>query len=229
MKDRIKSLLVGVGITFGLQVIISLIFTGIAYSAARSETGIEQNTISLLTLGLALGAFLIGGFVVGWMDEAPRVLDAIVVALITLLLSVMVFLALPVDNRAQFVTGISLSGGTRGFVFSWYGMLFVALSIIASIAGAYLGTKVSAPRETIVDRAALVLGLVGAVAGPFILLAMGSGDPTRPDQPNLPWYFLVIVLLVLLVIIGAGFVMFTRESHLEDEISINPDARRQAP
>jgi len=228
MKDRIKSLLVGVGITFGLQVIISLIFTGIAYSAASSETGIEQNTISLATLGLALGAFLIGGFVVGWMDEAPRIVDAIMVALITILLSVLVFLALPVNNRAQFVTGICLSGGTKTFVFNWYGLLFVVLSMIASAAGAYLGTKVTAPRETIVDRIALVLGLIGAIAGPFVLLAMGSGDPTRPDQPNLPWYFLVIVLLVLLLIVAAGFVMFTRESRLEEEISINPDARRQA-
>lgn len=229
MKDRIKSVLVGVGITFGLQVIISLIFTGIAYSAANSQTGIEQHTISLVTLGLALGAFLIGGFVVGWMDEAPRVGDAVLAALITLALSILVFMVLPVDNRAQFVTGISISGDTKRFVITKYGVLFVVLSVIASAAGAYLGTKVSAPRETIVDRIALVLGLIGAIAGPFVLLAMGSGDPTRPDQPNLPWYFLVIVLLILLVIIAAGFVMFTRESHLEEEISINPDIRRQAP
>jgi hypothetical protein len=38
MKDHIKRILVGMGFTFGLHVLISLIFTAVAFSAATSRT-----------------------------------------------------------------------------------------------------------------------------------------------------------------------------------------------
>jgi drug/metabolite transporter (DMT)-like permease len=105
--------------------------------------------------------------------------------------------------------------------------LFVTMALLAAAAGAYLGWRVKVPHEGILDRVALVIGLLGAIVGPFVLLAIGGRDPNRPDQPNLPWYFLVIVLLLVLVIVGVGFVLFTRESRYDEEISINPDARRE--
>jgi hypothetical protein len=61
--------------------------------------------------------------------------------------------------------------------------------------------------------------------GPFALLALGGRN--TGNQPELPWYFLVIVLVLLLVIVGVGFVMFTRESHYDEEISISPETRRE--
>ena len=54
MKDRIKWMLVGLGFTFGLQVIISLIFTGIAFSAARSQSGVPENQFVVAVFGLTL-------------------------------------------------------------------------------------------------------------------------------------------------------------------------------
>jgi hypothetical protein len=53
------------------------------------------------------------------------------------------------------------------------------------------------------------------------------GGRNTGSQPELPWYFLVIVLVLLLLIVGVGFVMFTRESHYDEEISISPETRRE--
>lgn len=215
MKDRIKWILVGLGFTFGLQVIISLIYTGIAYSAA-SGSGVPQDTIVVTAFGLMLGAFLIGGFVVGWMSEEVRVLDSLIVAALTLVLTLLVYSALPSGNKGQFVSGYLLNNVNRGAV-------FVALALIAAAIGSFWGSRVKVPQEGVLDRVALLIGLVGAVVGPFVLLAVGGNDPTNPNQPNLPWYFLVIVILVVLAIVGVGFVLFTRESHYDEEISISPE------
>ena len=215
MKDRIKWILVGLGFTFGLQVIISLIYTGIAYSAA-SGSAVPQDTIVVTAFGFMLGAFLIGGFVVGWMSEEVRVLDSIIVAALTLVLTLLVYSALPSGNKGQFVSGYLLNNVNRGAV-------FVALALIAAAIGSFWGSRVKVPQEGVLDRVALLIGLVGAVVGPFVLLAVGGNDPNNPNQANLPWYFLVIVILVVLAIVGVGFVLFTRESHYDEEISISPE------
>jgi MFS family permease len=218
MKDRIKWILVGLGFTFGLQVVISLAYTAIAYSAARGS-GVPQDTIVITAFGFMLGAFLIGGFVVGWMSEEVRLLDSLIVAALTLILTLLVYSALPSDNKGQFVSGYLLNNVNRA-------ALFVALAMIAAAIGAYWGSHVKVPQEGTADRVALLIGLVGAVVGPFVLLAVGGNDPTNPNQSNLPWYFLVIVILVVLAIVGVGFVLFTRESHYDEEISISPDHHR---
>jgi len=224
MRDRIKWMLVGLGFTFGLQVIISLVFTGIAFSAARSEAGFQQGTISLLVFGFTLGAFLIGGFVIGWMSEELRIGDAIIVAIFTLVLSAIVYMVLPESNKGQFVTANWFADSTGHIAFRGQSALFIILSLIGASAGTYLGWHVNVPEEGMLDRIALVIGLIGAVVGPFVLLALGGRDQ---NQNQLPWYFLVIVLVLLLVIIGIGFVMFTRESHYEEEISISPEHHKE--
>lgn len=220
MKDRIKWMLVGLGFTFGLQVLISFIFTAISLSASGSTTGVPQDTIMVVSFAMVFGAFLIGGFVIGWMSEQQRVLDAVIVAIITFALSLLIYLALPESNKGQFVTGYLLDDIRRG-------ALSFVLAMVAAAVGAYWGWHVKVPQEGMLDRVALLVGLIGAVVGPFVLLAVGGRDPGNPGQPNLPWYFLAIVLALVLVIIGVGFVLFTRESHHDEEISINPDARRE--
>ncbi|HSE99012.1 MAG TPA: hypothetical protein VLD57_12160 [Blastocatellia bacterium] len=222
MKDRIKWILVGLGFTFGLQVIISLIFTGIALSAARSETGVPQESISVLVIGIALGAFLIGGFIIGWMSEELRIVEALIAAIGAIALSTLIFAALPEGNKGQFLTGLLVGDLTRQ---PGQSAVFIALALAAAVAGNYLGWHVKVPQEGVLDRAALLIGLIGAVVGPFTLLAMGGRS--SDSQPELPWYFLVIVLVLLLVIVGVGFVMFTRESHYDEEISISPETRRE--
>jgi MFS family permease len=213
MRDRIKWTLIGLGFTFGLQVIISLLFSGVSYGTARNQVDI----LLMIAYGLSLGAFLIGGFVIGWMSEELRLLDSLLVTVVALLLVSLVYAALPNANRGQFVSGYFLSALQRGSI-------FILLSLGAAAVGAYWGWHVKAPQERAIDRIALLVGLLGAVIGPFVLLAIGGTDPTNPDQASLPWYVLVIVILIVLVVIGVGFLMFTRESHPE-EVSISPDRK----
>lgn len=214
MKDRIKWILVGLGFTFGLQVIISIMFTAIAYSSKSSQADVVSDTAVAVAFGATVGAFLIGGFVVGWLTEDLRLVDSLIVAVATLALTLLVYTALPSGNQPQFVSGFLLSHLTRGLVFS-------VLGLAAAAIGAYWGWHLKVPQEGVVDRIALVVGLVGAVVGPFVLLALGGSN--NAGAPNLPWYFLVIVIVLVLVIVGVGFVLFTRESHYEDEISISPE------
>jgi len=220
MKDRIKWILVGLGCTFGLQVIVSLIFTGIAFSTRHSLADVVSDTAVAVTFGLTIGAFLVGGFVVGWLTESLRVIDALIVAVATLALTLLVYSALPSGNKAQFMSGFLLSDPRRGLVLG-------VLALIAAAIGAYWGWHLKVPQEGILDRIALLVGLVGAIVGPFLLLAVGGRDPNNPSAPNLPWYFLVIVIVLVLVIVGVGFVLFTRESHYEDEISISPEHHKE--
>ena len=216
MKDRIKWILVGLGFTFGLQVIISLLFTGIAYSNRSSAADVVSDTAAAVAFGTALGAFLIGGFVIGWLTEELRLVDSLIVSILTLALTLLVYTALPSGNKGQFVSGYLLSDVRRG-------ALFAVVALIAGVIGAYWGWHLKVPQEGVFDRIALVAGLVGVVVGPFVLLAIGGRDPSTPNAPILPWYFLAIVLVVVLVIVGVGFVLFTRESHYDDEISISPE------
>lgn len=216
MKDRIKWILVGLGFTFGLQVIISLLFTGIAYSNRESEADVIADTASAVAFGAALGAFLIGGFVIGWLTEELRIVDSLIASVLTLALTLLVYTALPSGNKGQFVSGFLLSDVGRG-------AFFAVIALIAGVIGAYWGWHLKVPQEGVFDRIALVAGLVGVIVGPFVLLAIGGRDPSTPNAPNLPWYFLAIVLVLVLAIVGAGFVLFTRESHYDDEISISPD------
>jgi MFS family permease len=231
MKTRIKWMLVGIGFTFGLQVIISLVFTGIALTAARSQTGFPQDTATLAAFGLTLGAFLVGGFVIGWMSAQQRILDAIAAAIITLVLNTLVYAVLPMNNKAYFVAGAWLSDRTGQITFSGGGVLFLVLTLAAAAVGAYWGWHTVVPTEGTLDRIALLLGLIGAVIGPFVILATGGRDPSDPTRPGLPTHFLAIAFLLLVVIIGIGFLLFTREaereSHYEEEISISPERRRQ--
>ncbi len=175
-----------------------------------------------MLFGLTLGAFLVGGLVIGWMNEEPRHVDALVVAALTLGLNFLILARLPVANKAQFVTGNLLIEANIG-----QAVLFVGLALIATVAGGHVGGYFKVPTEGVIDRVLLLIGLVGAIVLPFVLLAIGGRDPSRPDQPNLPWYFLVIVLVLVLGIIGLGFYWFTRESHDPDEISISPEHHKE--
>ncbi|HKP88102.1 MAG TPA: hypothetical protein VJZ26_18500 [Blastocatellia bacterium] len=219
MKDRTKWILVGLGFTFGLQVIISLIFTGIVRNPAGNNEDAVRDPILMAAFGLTLGAYMIGGFVIGWMSEEVRVLDSLFVTVATMVLISLVYVALPHANRGQFVSGYFLSGIKLGSIFA-------SLALIAAAVGAYWGWHVTVPQEGVLDRVALLVGLLGAIIGPFVLLAISGSDPNNPNETSLPWYFLVIVLVIVLAIIGVGFLMFTREPHDED-ISISPEHHKE--
>jgi cbb3-type cytochrome oxidase subunit 3 len=230
MRKRIKWTIIGLGFAFGLQVIISLAYTALAYSAARSSAPVSQEAVSVIVLGLTLGTFLIGGFVVGWTEESFRVVDAIAVALLTLGLSALVYQALPAANKPQFPGGVWLTDQTGHLALTGSTLLFIALGTIAAVAGAFVGWHTAVPSEGFVTNLALAVGLIGAVVGPFVLLALWGRDPANPGQPALPLHFVVTVLALLLAIVGVGFWLFSREAVREatheEELSISPEIHR---
>jgi hypothetical protein len=69
-------------------------------------------------------------------------------------------------------------------------------------------------------RAVALVGIVMAVAGPFLLLTIGGREASK-----LPWYIWVIVPLLLLTVIAAGFARFNRVSTEAADISIRPKSR----
>ena len=69
-------------------------------------------------------------------------------------------------------------------------------------------------------RIAALIGIVAAVAGPFLMLTIGGREAN-----NLPWYIWIIMPLFLLVVVGGGIFMFRHESHDAEDISIRPKNR----
>jgi hypothetical protein len=219
MRDRFKWILVGLGFTFGLQVLISLVYTLVATDVAAKGSDVGQTSFPVIAFALGVGAFLIGGFVIGWMSQEMRLVDALIVAAITMALLWLGYTLLPAGNKGQLLTIDILHGAGQSAA-------FILLGFIASAIGAYWGWHVTVPQEGMLDRMALLIGLVGAVVGPFALLALGGRDSSNPNAQSIPWYFLVIVLALVIGIVGVGFYLFTRETSYEDEISISPEHRR---
>jgi hypothetical protein len=72
-------------------------------------------------------------------------------------------------------------------------------------------------------RSATLTGIILAVIGPFVLFTMGGREANR-----LPWYIWLIISMLLLTVVGAGFLAFKRQSHDAEDISISPDRKPQA-
>lgn len=80
--------------------------------------------------------------------------------------------------------------------------------------------KLKSAFNSSVTRTAALIGIIAAVVGPFLMLTIGGRDAN-----NLPWYIWMIVPLFILVVVGAGFLAFKRESHDAEDISIRPKGR----
>ena len=68
-------------------------------------------------------------------------------------------------------------------------------------------------------RTAAIIGIIAAIALPIAMVAFGGGEASR-----VPWFIWVLVTLVLLLVIGAGYYLFTR-THDGKDISIRPNSR----
>jgi MFS family permease len=216
MKHRLKWMLLGLGFTFGIQAAISLI----AY-LLFGKTQAPQGVILVLLFGLTLGTFLVGGFVMGLMSEKIRLLDSALVALTTILLSSLLFLL--TSSAGNYYLAINWLHDSAGHIsITGQNFLYIMMALLAAMAGTYIGWRVQSPQERQFDRIALLIGLMGAVIGPFVMFSFEGADSANANDQHFPWYFLVIVILLVLVIMGVGFLMFTRESHHADDISISP-------
>ncbi len=68
-------------------------------------------------------------------------------------------------------------------------------------------------------RTAAIIGIIAALVGPIAMIAFGGTEASK-----VPWFIWVLVSLVLLLVIGAGYYLFTR-THDGKEISIRPSSR----
>lgn len=68
-------------------------------------------------------------------------------------------------------------------------------------------------------RTAALVGIITAIGGPIAIIAFG-GD----QASNVPWYIWAIASAVLLLVISAGYYLFTR-NHDGNDISIRPTPR----
>lgn len=219
MKRRTKRMLIGLGFTFGLQALISFIASLLIFNQATKDA--PQTIIFLFLLALTLAAFFAGGFIVGLMSDVISLIDSAIVTVLALLLSVLV-LAVSTEGNSHYMITSWISDASGRWLISGQTFLYIAVALLASSIGNYLGWHIDVPQENQFDRLALLIGLLGAIVGPFVLFSIGGNSANETTQQGLPWYFLVIVILLVLVIIGLGFLMFMRESHHAQDLSIHP-------
>jgi MFS family permease len=218
MKRQTKRVLIGLGFTFGLQALISFIASLLLFKHTKDA---PQTLTFLFLLALTLGAFFAGGFIIGLMSDNIRLTDSAIVTLLALLLSVLV-LTVSTEGNSHYLVTSWISDSSGRWLISGQTFLYIALALIASSAGNYLGWHINVPQENQFDRLAMLIGLLGAIVGPFVLFAIGGDSSDEASQQGLPWYFLVIVILLVLVIISLGFLMFMRESHHGQDLSLHP-------
>jgi hypothetical protein len=147
-KDHVKWTMVGLVSMFGLQVLVSLIFDAIAYARSESTTLFMQDTTLVVTFGLMIGAFLIGGFIIGWKSERRHIFASLVAAAMTVGISFLVYLMLPRGNKGQFITGALLSDPAQAAAFLVFGL-------IAAPIGAYWGWHVSQSEEDMLEETSI--------------------------------------------------------------------------
>jgi hypothetical protein len=214
MKERVKCIAIGFGFMVGIQVLASLLFIGLARMLADVQGIFLERYWVFVIFGLTLGAFFLGGFVIGRVEEAPRITDAVIAAIATLALSVIVFLALPESSRDQFTGSKWLADASGKTASPWVSALLIAPALIASALGAYLGYLMTTPVESIVERFVGMSGLACAIGGPVIALIIGGFI--------LPWYAMIVVLALILSGFVFSYRLFRRAAHETEDVSISP-------
>ena len=147
-KDHVKWIMVGLVSMFALQVVISLVFDVIIYAIAESSPLFMQNTPIVVIFGLMVGAFLVGGFIVGWKSEQRRILDAVIAAAMTAALNFLIFTQLPPLYNGQFILGSLLSEPSEA-------VTYLVLGLAAAAAGAYWGWHVTQPEADILEETSI--------------------------------------------------------------------------
>ena len=147
-RDHVKWTMIGLASMFGLQIVVSLIFDAIALARAQSSTAFMQDTAPIVILGLMIGAFLVGGFIIGWRSEQRRLFDAVIAAAMTVGLSFLVYLLLPEVYKDRFITGGLLDEPAQA-------ALFLVLGFVAAPIGAYWGWHVAQSEEDVLEETSI--------------------------------------------------------------------------
>ncbi|MFN7928268.1 MAG: hypothetical protein U0Y68_10010 [Blastocatellia bacterium] len=208
MKERMKWIGIGFGFMVGLQVLTSLMFSLLLQITNQRPGTVEGDQWVLVIFGLTLGAFLIGGLVIGRFEEKPRIYDALWAAILTLIFSNVMFYVLPADTRQQFTGSKWLLDANGQLAPLWLSLLQMLPALVAAAFGAALGYHMTIPVSPLWERLTGLLGLMGSVAGVGIVFVIGS--------LVIPWYWLALVLVLFVAGTVYSYYAFKRsEEELE--------------
>lgn len=208
MRERMKWIVAGLGLMYGIQLAIAW-----AIRLWFSSTVSNPESTFFVAVGYTVAAFMLGGLVMGMMSNRRLLVEPIVAAAGALLLnwaSASVNLSGEVLFFGDAVRRTFEGGHVAANLGYAAGVLIVA--ILAGIWGAQIGDRIETPMEDKLSRTALILGFAGLVAGPYVMLI-----------GHVPLALLSIAAAGLLAGLGWGIYRFER--HHEEEISISPKSR----
>jgi hypothetical protein len=204
MKERIKWLCVGVGMMYGMQLVILLIIHNLIPLSAPPAF-----SVLLATVVSTLVAFMAGGFVIGLKSERVAIIEPAIATVLTLAIDAITATAGGLSG--MFLFSFAIAQGSYGTA-----LTLAAVGFVAAMAGSLTGERMAIPSETWVDQTLVILGMSGLVAGPFLLL--GTFLP-RPVSIGMG-----VLLLCAIWLISHHFHQQDRE---DEELSIRPESVRR--
>jgi hypothetical protein len=203
MKERIKWLCMGVGVMYGMQLIILLIIHSLIPLSAPPAF-----SVLLATVVYTLVAFMAGGFVIGLMSERVAIIEPAIATVLTLAIDAITTAA---GLSGMFLFSVAIAEGSYGTA-----LTIAAVALVAAMAGSLTGERMATPSENWVDQTLVILGMSGLVAGPFLLLST--------FLPRLVSIGMGLLLLCAIWLISHHFHQQDRE---EEELSIRPEYIRR--
>jgi hypothetical protein len=156
-----------------------------------------------------LVAFMAGGFVIGLMSERVAIVEPAIATVVTLAIDAITATAGGLSG--MFLFSAAVEQGSYGTA-----LTLAAVGFVAAMAGSLTGERMAIPSESWVDQTLVILGMLGLVAGPFLLL--GTFLP-RPVSIGMG-----VLLLCAIWLISHHFHQQDRE---EEELSILPETIRR--
>jgi hypothetical protein len=207
MKERLKWLCVGVGVMYGMQLLILLIVHNLI--PATAPPGFSN---LLATVVYTLVAFMAGGFVIGLMAERIEIIEPVIATVVTLAIDVVTTLAGGLSG--MFLFSFAVGQGDYGIALTIGGV-----GVVAALAGALAGERLAVPVESWIDQALIILGLVGLVMGPYFVISSAMSIPRS-----------VTVGFGILLLGGIWWVShhFHKQDEEEEAMSIRPGAARES-
>jgi hypothetical protein len=200
MKERLKWLMVGVGVMYATQLIILLI---VRYLIPLSAPPAFSNLLATITSTLI--AFLAGGFVIGLMAERIEIIEPALATAVTLLIDL---LAVKTGwLQGMFLFSLAVTETSYGTA-----LTIGSVAIVASIAGALAGERLTVPWENWFGQGLVIVGLGGILLGPFFLVSS-----------FMPVAYAITLGLVMLGGVVVVSLWYGQREREEKEISIRPE------